>query len=89
MKSIIRVQNITLLVLLALLASTEATRCYYNYSEMKKGILPNCVDGCRDYGSADAAFAECDKIKSCTGVSNTFSTKGGDKSIGPNGLSGW
>ena len=87
MKSMRSAQCITLLVLLALFASAEATRCYYKYSEIKKGILPNCVDGCRDYGSADAAFAECDKIDTCTGVSNTFKSNGGANSIGPNGLS--
>lgn len=51
-----------LIVLLACLmvASYAQTRCWNDYSVMKKGVLASCVDGCRDYPTLDAAAEACD-----------------------------
>lgn len=50
---------------------------------MKKGFLADCVDGCKDYPTLDAAAEACDSNKECTGVSFEFKANGGSNSIGP------
>lgn len=75
---------LSLCVIAALITAGSAARCYNEYTAAI-GILEKCVDGCRDYGTFDAAAEACDLLSECTGVSYSF-VRNNPKAIGPNSL---